>query len=491
VPLRNPPSHVLHRRGLIAGAAALWTAPGLARADAPAARYRLHLSSTTPLKFTVEADLPLTGDRLRMASSYPADLPGMARSGWPSQVRDLRVRDASGADIEVRSTGAGGFRLARPVGGRVRLSFGVDLGEFERSGWPSPLESAVADGDTIMVIGRALFITGDPAPAEVEIAPRPGWQAVMPWPGSERRGWRPRDPRDLDDNLLVFSRERLATVSAGGFDIRIAAMGHWRPLAPLVRRAVERIAARESAFIGHSGREPFTVVLPPASERGGAAFRQSLACMHPDPRQATLAEWAGTLAHEMFHYWNYARLSGADYASTQWFQEGFTEYVADLTLAGTRLISPAGFAARLAEHVANARRLTTTLEAIGSRKGPPLYSAGALTAFCFDTAIREATGGRKDLGAMFRALWLGTGGGTRAYGWPDIRAALEAAAADDWQGFYERHIRGSAPLPLDQALSRVGMRLGEAGGRPVLEISANRNSQAVRLWSEMTGGTGP
>ena len=143
-----------------------------------------------------------------------------------------------------------------------------------------------------------------------------------------------------------------------------------------------------------------------------------------------------------FHYWNGWRLRGADYPSSQWFQEGFTEYAANLALVSGGLDTPEAFHARLAAHVTKYRKLATPLDAPGTRKGPPLYSGGALVAFIWDTRIREATGGTRGFGDLMRAVMRQTEGGARPYAWADIEGALDSVAPGDWKAFEQRYIHG-------------------------------------------------
>src|SRR5258705_7444939 len=143
------------------------------------------------------------------------------------------------------------------------------------------------------------------------------------------------------------------------------------------------------------------------------------------PTRANRPVWGGTLAHEIFHYWNGWRLAGSDYTASQWFQEGFTEYASNVSMVSSSVIEPADFLRKLSDHVGNYQKLTTTLEAIGSHKGPPLYSAGALVAFSWDVLIRHATGGKRNIGDFFATLWRQTQQGHRPYEWKDIREALQ------------------------------------------------------------------
>jgi predicted metalloprotease with PDZ domain len=459
------------------------------RSPGNASRYRVRVLSLDPPRFAVVAELPIDGERLIMTDSYPAELPQMAAGGWPTLISGLGASDANGRPVELVPFKDKGWRLAHALSGRIRLSYLVDYTIFAKSGWPSPLESAVADNEHVAVCARALFLTTDKMDgADVSFDIPKGWHVAAPWPTSPivRGAYRASSNLDLTDNFVVFSTVAADVVTAAGFRMQITAMGHWRPLRPLIRRTLQAIVTREVALMNFQGREAYNVVLVPMPDTGGEAYRQSFVYTFQDPSEANRATWANTMAHEIFHYWNYARLQGADYASTQWFQEGFTEYVANLTMVGSGVVAPQGFLEKLANHVANYQKLTTTLEAIGTHKGPPLYSAGALVAFSFDVMIRKASAGRRDIGTFFRNLWRYTDGGARKYAWSDIEAALRGTANLDWHGFYERHIRGREPFPLESIFHEAGLTLGKASdGSPVVSISPSRTVAEQTLWGRL------
>lgn len=480
--------------GLALGAVFPSSLRGTAGTSTGAGRYRVRLLDAAGPRFSIVANLPVNGDRLAISDEYPAELPALAAQGWPALVSALEVRDASGQAVAATRVRGAGWRLARPCTGRLDLTYIVDFSLFAAASWPSPLESAVADDEHISVSARPLFLTTDIlTAAEIGFDTPHGWDPVAPWPAQPglRRSYRAASVADLTDNMLVFSTVQPDVVSASGFRIQITTMGHWKPLRPLVRRTLQTIISREVALMGDGRREVYNVVLAPSADTGGNAYRQSFVYVFDNPSAENIGVWGNTMAHEIFHYWNYARLRGADYASTQWFQEGFTEYIANLVTVAGGIVTPAAFLAKLGGHVANARRLTTTLEAIGTHKGPPLYSAGALVAFSFDVMIRQATRGRRDIGTFFRNLWRSTNSGARPYAWIDIEAALREAAALDWQAFYLAHIRGSAPLPLDRSLSLAGLRLDGAGPQVVANPGASPEARAV--WASLiaTGSLPP
>lgn len=469
----------------------LWGAPaafGLAlsaptsAAPAPLRRgaYQVTLTSVRPLRFSVVADLPIAGDRLGMSDTYPAELPDMAGKGWPALVRDLAASDGAGRSIPLSPDGSAGWKLARPASGRVRLRYAIDFAIFEQAGWSSPLESAVTDAEHAVSCCRAFFITTPiMAGADVRFRTPPGWRAVPPWPAVNpvHQSFRAASTADLTENMAVFTSRPGSPVSAAGFTMAVTAMGHWAPLLPVVRETLRTIVGLEVGMMEDRRREAYNVILVPTIDTGGEAYRQSFAYAFANPTVENRAAWANTLAHELFHFWNASRLQGRDYAASQWFQEGFTEYVANLTLLVGKIVRPEDFLAKLASHVANSRRLTTTLENIGTHKGPPLYSAGALVAFSFDAIIRNATQGRRSIGTFFRNLWRQTGEGARKYAWPDIEAALRATAPGNWAGFYARHIRGPEKLPLEQTLGLAGLRL--QGSSVTTDLAAASTARLV------------
>lgn len=455
--------------------------------EAQTARYEVRLVATAPARFEVRATVPGAA-ALAMATSRPGDVPEVADAGWPGLVRSLKVTDADGRERVPSPAGARGWTLAEPVRGPLTLAYEVDFAPLAARGWPAPREAAYADDDHIVVIGRSLFITSASQDASsVHFDLPAGWQAASAWAPQQV------SPEDLTENLLAFTRGAPDVLVAGGFHLSIVPFGHWLAVRDEVRLALGAVVRQLVALTGFEGRADYLVVLLPQVERGGESFRASFA-MNTDsaPSRDNLDRWAGLVAHEVLHYWNGWRLHGADYAGTQWFQEGFTEYGANLALVAGGLITPEQFQARLAEHVANYRRLATPLDAPGTRKGPPLYSGGALVAFAWDGLLREATRGRHGYAALLRTLLRRTGQGARPYAWPDIQAALEDLAPGAWGEFHARHIRGTEPLPLPEAFARVGLRLWQdAAGVPgVAPDPAAPEPSRRRLRALLSGAPG-
>lgn len=482
-------------RGPILLSLALLASPvraGEARDRPPAASYEVHVHPGPPARVVVRAALPSDGQALNMAMSWPGDVPELADAGWPGLVRNLEVTDADGRTVPVRAIGPGGWALARPVTGTLTVRYEVDYEPLGARAWPASREAAFADTDHRIVVGRSLFLTtGVQDTSQVRFVLPEGWQAVLPWAGLDggSPGATVASPEDLTENLVAFCRAAPDVLTAGGFHLKVVALGHWRPARAEVRRVLGT-ALRELVAMMGEGRAEYLVVLLPQSERGGESFRTSFAMnAEAAPTLASAPDWGHTIAHEVFHYWNGWRLVGADYASSQWFQEGFTEYAASLALISGGLIDGQRFREKLAVHVTRYRRLATALDNPGTRKGPPLYSGGALVAFLWDTMLRQATDGERGVPDLLRSLMRVTEGGARRYAWADIQAALEGVAPGEWSAFHRRHIHGTEPLPLAEALERVGLRLSEDGdGALRIEPDATAPESARRLLNRITGG---
>lgn len=451
------------------------------------ATYRVRMREGSS-RLLVSASLPFAGGVLRMDPSRPAGIPELDSLGWSGLVADLRVSDAAGKPLEVGRDGKGGWKLSRTDSTLLRVEYEVDYAPLQRLGWPAPREAAYRDSQNFVLVGRSLFVTTRASQeCRVTFELPGGWHATTPWRAQrDAENFIAATPQELQENLVVLSSGPRDDFVSGGFHLYVFAFGHWAAARAEVRRVLGPVVSHHVAMMADTGKAKYVVVLLPALESAAESYRASFA-LNTDavPGPATRGAWGNLIAHEMFHLWNGWMLRGADYSSSQWFQEGFTEYAANLAIATSGQVDPDWLADKLAGHIENARRLTTTLENIGNRKGKPLYSAGALVAFAWDVRIREASGGRRDIGDFFRELMRRTDGGKREYTWPDLRAALEATAAGDWEGYYQSFIRGEQRLAVQAELVAVGQRVVEGDGAVRVEADPAATDTARKRWAEL------
>jgi predicted metalloprotease with PDZ domain len=471
----------------------------------PAASYHIKLALIGDAKIPkleVTALVPIDGKELRMTDTRPGDVPEVGDNGWPALIRELQVSDERGRKLEIKPVDAKGWELIEPHKGRLKLAYQVDYSIPAAAGWPAPRETAFRDETHFLFVGRSAFITTTVTKASTVSFSLPAkWRAVAPWRAINPATFTVAKTSDLIENLIVFTNAATDRITAGGFNVSVTAMGHWQAVRPEIAALLRKVIPRYVKMFGGGGdqrRENYSVILLPVLDTGGESYRGSFAFNVPKaPSKETLDEWGHTIAHEIFHYWNGWRMAGAGYAATQWFQEGFTDYAADLAMlsaghgseGATGMVGPGQFRRRIGLQIAKYRKLKTPLALPGTHKGPPLYGGGALVALCWDIQIRHATAGKHNIGDVFTALWLRTKNGEKDYDWTDIKAALETAAPLDWESFYRRYIEGTEKLPLDEVLPLAGLKLARAAdGTEEVEIDANASPEAKSIWLAMTEG---
>lgn len=452
------------------------------------ATYRIRVVSMQPLRLGVTATLPPTAN-LSMSTTRPGGIDALDRCGWPAMVQHLRVRGGGGRTVAVRDDGDSGWMLDAPGSVPIRVDYEIDAALLAAAGWPAPRESIHVDAGHLVVVGRALFVTADGQGASrVEVEPPAGWHVAAPW-APVRGGFAAGSVDELEDNQLVLSREAPLRIDAGRFDVSVVAVGWEAPALSALRRVITASASRYARTMPPAVGSNYVVAILPQRERGGESFRNSFAMNIPEaPTPAGIGTWGDTVAHEIFHYWNGWRLAGRDYMSTQWFQEGFTEYTANRTLLEAGLVDGDGFLRLMSKHLQDARNLRTALDAPGTHKGPPLYGAGALVAFCWDAELHAK---RRGIDGLFADLWTRTRKGAEPYDWTTIHASLRTLDDSvDWQAFHDRHIAGREPPPLQDALHAFGLRLDPSApvDAPRIEFDPDADATAKARWRAFARG---
>jgi len=444
------------------------------------AQYDVRLAASDPPRLHVIADLPVAGDEISMTRTRPGDVPEILKEGWPALVRNLHVSDANGRAVATTRNGPAGWRLSQPLQGRVRVTYDVDYTLLEKLDWPARREAAFSDPAHIVVIGRSLFITTAQSGAStVEFNLPRRWRVATPWQ-QKGKSFTVASTDDLVDNLIVMTTEKVETVVAGDLEVLMVPLGHWRDQRPAIRRVLRGSIPQLAALMPLAQKERYLAVLLPLDERGAESFRRSMAMTTGGTPSG--AAWQNTIAHEIFHLWNGWSLKPADYATSQWFHEGITEYAANLATVRSGVVNDREFLEMLSQHVRNYRKLPHPLGAKVTGKGPPLYSAGALTAFAWDGLIRDATNGQRDLSMFLRNIWKRTSSGAKPYERADLRAALADTADFGWEAFFAAHIDGTEPLPLREIFGRAGLRLTGSGDAERLEHDPAASSSAKALW---------
>jgi predicted metalloprotease with PDZ domain len=192
-------------------------------------------------------------------------------------------------------------------------------------------------------------------------------------------------------------------------------------------------------------------------------------------------------AHEFFHLWNVKRIrpkvldrpdySREVYTTLLWAMEGITSYYAPLLLRRAGLYTIDDYTEALAEAIKSleskpGRRLMSAARAsfdtwtANYDRGPDVanrnisyYLKGSLVGFVLDMEIRRRTGTRRSLDDVLRLLYRRYGAQGRGFSDSAFQAAAEEIVGGSLGAFFARYVLGTAELPVDNALSVVGLEL--------------------------------
>ncbi len=377
--------------------------------------------------------------------------------------------------------------------------------------------------------GGALFmyVVGHKADAvKLSIAPPAGWRIVNGrMTSSVQREWQfanydllidtPTEigPDWTQDNFAVDGKTYHVVLHAVGGDAgRRKALAH----------DLEKIVRAETALWGAPEFSDYTFLIHTgAGERGdGMEHLTSTQIMQrgtltdPGAYESVL----GTAAHEFFHVWNVKRLRPVELGpwdftkpvSTRglWIAEGFTNYYGHLMQRRAGLWSDETLWQQLAGEIntiekAPGGRLMSAEES--SLVAPFLdaachvqrtgleqtsisyYDKGETIALVLDLLIRGRSAGRVSLDDVMRRayqqFYLDSPQATyylrgRGYTSEEFQRVAAQVAGFDLADFFTRYVRGTEPLPYDEALAYVGLRL--INNNRIEEIP-NASTQAKEL----------
>ena len=224
--------------------------------------------------------------------------------------------------------------------------------------------------------------------------------------------------------------------------------------------------------------------------------------------------YLGLCSHEYFHTWNVKRIKPAafapydltqeNYTSLLWLFEGFTSYYDDLMLVRSGMISRDDYLTLLGKTVGGVQRgsgrrkqsvaessFDTWIKYYRQDENAPnaivsYYTKGSLVALSFDLAIRAATGNRKSLDDVMRALWVRYGrdfyqGKGKGVGEDDIEPLIREVTGVELGRLFTDAIHGTRDLPLAELLAPFGVTLDPdvPNGKPSLGVRMRAGAEAA------------
>ena len=421
--------------------------------------YRIIFSEDDQRTARVEAEVVVHRRTLRMAEWGHPYLP----KGWATFVRNLEVSDQQGIPIGFEDAGDdtwGAWTVDAEDGTRVKLQYEVVFSQDEydwRAAGGQDSRPSISSG-ALFLVTKALFIySTSTSEAEIEIVVPEDWMVSTPWSpvsGSENR-FRADSWISLVNNALVVGKYRQRIVDDGDMTIVLALDDRLSGSVDLFEQTFRKQLRSYRELFGGTPKSTYLVAIRIADEDDGESFENSFnQVITPGRIDQRAIVWANTMGHELFHYWNGNHvLKGAERPNVEWFQEGFTEYYASLTLLRTGIIDEELWFRKLetylARHIITTRMWpeeTVSLVDAGREKIKNwlrIYGGGATIALILDVEIRSATDGEKGLDSVMRLLADQFGDPGALYRIGDILAAINTVSGKDFTEFFDTHIMGT------------------------------------------------
>jgi predicted metalloprotease with PDZ domain len=317
---------------------------------------------------------------------------------------------------------------------------------------------------------------------------------------------------------LIDHPVQIGNLAIGEFEVRdiphtIAIHGRTRVDMARVCHDLERLCEQHMRLLGTPGDlDRYVFLLSAVGEGyGGLEHRwsSSLVCSRNDlPRKGDVGidepyrSFLGLCSHEYFHLWNIKRikpevftpydLRRESYTGLLWVFEGITSYYDDLALVRSGLINTESYLELVSQTITrvlrNRGRFKQSVEessfdawtkfyqkdANSSNAIVSYYTKGSLIALVLDLHLRLESDGRCTLDTVMRECWKAYG--ESGAGMPE--RGLESVASRllgvDLSDFFNRYVRGTHELPLEQLLGKFGIRfklrptegLNDKGGTP-------------------------
>ena len=418
----------------------------------------------------VVADVWQESGVLSMFNVMPVE--GLA-NGQADLVEDMRVTDASGATVALKSLGEGDFEVQG--GRRLHLDYTVKL-EHDKFAWPAGAEEVGYHTDEgVMLTGAALFFADGDAPyagpIRVSFELPKGWHARTPWTPVDAAGttFDVASRRELTSNALFLGTAATSTFEAGGVELTLVLGKRYVP----ARERFERLLRTQldsylRLFGGPPRAKRYLIVINEDPSGDGGAFASSFSLFiqgDADARNEVI--WGYVMAHELLHFWNGLTLVPKD-ANEEWFKEGATDYLTIATLAQNGLIDETLLFKRL-ENVPrraliarHAQNLHMTVREAGLNKQPYrqlVYGGGSLAALALDVELRKRSDDRVGLPQLLQAMMREFAAPGSAYTLDDIARIAHDLTGSDFRPFLAQAVESTGDFDIRPAYAAVGLRM--------------------------------
>lgn len=473
---------------VLAGAAMSAAArPGSPGAGRPGVDYVVGLTKTRAQFVNIEMRIS-AWDAQHLDVHMPVWRPGRYEVlDLAGGVRQFEALDADANPLAWDKVEKATWRIRTPARGDVVVRYQLYCNSLSS-------RTRHADETHAFLSGSAVFLychERRDAPIRVIVNPPEGWRIACGLdfePGSNSTLLAP-DYDTLVDSPIEVGIHDLHEFEVQGVHYQIAVWGRPDAMAPAFPKDVEKIAAaQQKMFRGFPFRRYlFITHLAPGAGGGTEHLNSTVigvrpsAATEPKDHRSSLA----LASHELFHTWNVKQFRPAglkpynyqreNYTTLLWVAEGTTSYYDELLCLRAGVWETKHYFEALGKTIdaelARPGRSLQSLEESSfdawikfNRASPDavnstvsFYSKGALVSLMLDARVRTLTSGAGSLDDVMRTLSSRFPHTAPGYTTADVLDALRYVTGEDFTPFFDDYVRGTADLPIHDALAVFGL----------------------------------
>ena len=340
------------------------------------------------------------------------------------RVFNLKIRDEKGGILPPEIHGDGLYLLKNSdhspmitIDYEIRLARVLDPSQYALTSSLGPEAGSLMLNDLLPKICANEDGECETKPALVQIVPPADWKIAT----TEKTEGDLFEVADPQGAVFFLGRLRERTIPVNSMRIKLAVAGAWSFRDDDILALTEAIAREQAAIMESVEEGDFLVTLAPfplplTGLRSSALTVKRTVVLqlnaNDNPMQ-TFAHFRRHLAHEMFHFYlpNAFRVR----ENFDWFWEGFTRYIALLTIARLRLIGLREYLNAIGEeyeaYAFNPSRTQVSLIAASPEKFANyasydlVYRKGMLVAALYDLELRWQSKGSHKVADVMRGLY--------------------------------------------------------------------------------------
>ena len=414
--------------------------------------YTVSVEDVANRKVRVNAKLFPKSDTLLMSPYGATHL----KYGWATFLNDLVVTNSEGKRVEVNRMDNGVFVLAHhPKNKQINLSYNVNI-HHDQGKWPFGYkEAAYVNNEMLMATGNALFITRlDVDSAIVNFQLKKPYKVANAWKQIAPYTFVAKGAEELIWTVLAIGNFNLTEIETGNTTLLLAYSDDLSASKRIIESTIKEAVKKYEAIYGGppsnqaspQSKYLYVINVDTSYVGGGAAFTNSISILlNKKPTSANevgTTSWNHILIHEIGHLWLGAGSLKGD-ERTEWFTEGFTDYIAykvEYELGLSRKDEWEEMLLQKQASYSRAREKTKiSLTNAGYEKGSNydiIYSGGLLLANKLDTEIKKATENRKDITDFLRNMYAAFSSGAKPIENEDIKRVAEETCSCNLESLF-------------------------------------------------------